>query len=230
VTSLRTLVVVGGSLAGLRAVEALRRRGYEGRIVWIGEEAVPPYDRPPLSKQLLDGTWPPERLQFRRGEGYDALEVEQRFGRRATRLDATRREVWLDDGDRVGWDGLIIATGASPRHIPATKGLAGVHVLRTLDEALAIRDALAAGPRVTILGAGFIGLEVAASCRKRGAAVTVIEVADVPLSRAIGPDIGSALAAIHRDEGVDLRTGVRVTDFVGDGRIEAVVLQDWSRI
>jgi NADPH-dependent 2,4-dienoyl-CoA reductase/sulfur reductase-like enzyme len=229
-SELRTVAVVGGSLAGLRAVEALRRRGYGGRIVWIGEEAKDPYDRPPLSKQVLEGVWDSERITFRREQGYEDLGVERLFGRRATSLNCHDRTLVLDDGTRVGWNGLVIATGASPRRLPGTAHIGGVYALRTLDDALAIRAAVQRGARAVVVGAGFIGLEVASSCRKLGAAVTVLEALDVPLKRAIGPDMGNAIAVMHRDEGVDLRTSVSVSRLEGHDRVEAVLLSDDTRI
>ena len=244
--ALGQVVVVGGSLAGLRAVEALRRRGFGGRIVWVGAEEHPPYDRPPLSKQLLSGAWEAERLFFRRAEGYGELEADLRFGRRAVRLDAVARSIDLDDGTAVHFDGLVIATGAKPRQLrtaggigvgqsarsaaPAHQQVGGVHTLRTLDDSLAIRSALERSPRVVVIGAGFIGLEVAACCRQRGLDVTIIEALDVPLGAAIGPTMGAAVAALHRDAGVRLLCGVRVTGLKSDKNVEAVVLEDGRSI
>ncbi len=148
---LRSIAVVGASLAGLRAVEALRARGFEGRIDWIGAEPHEPYDRPPLSKQVLRGEWGPERIALARG-GLAGLAAQQHFGRRALRLDVAARRIELDGGDFVAFDGLVIATGASPRKLPGQPTLAGVFVLRTLDDALAIRDVLADRPRVVVVG------------------------------------------------------------------------------
>src|SRR5688572_13681719 len=164
--SLREIAVVGASLAGLRAVEALRKRGFDGKITWIGAEAELPYDRPPLSKQILRGEWDPARAALK--ANYDALGADLRVGARATRLDLQSRVVELDGGARVPFDGLVIATGAKPRTLRGAEGLAGVFTLRTLGDALAIKQALERRPRVAIIGAGFIGLEVAASCRTLG--------------------------------------------------------------
>ena len=224
---LRSVAVVGASLAGLRAVEALRARGFDGRIDWIGAESHEPYDRPPLSKQVLRGEWGPERIILARN-GLAGCAAQQHFGRRALRLDVAARRIELDVGDPVAFDGLVIATGASPRKLPGQPELAGVFVLRTLDDALAIRRALDAQPRVVVVGGGFIGAEVAASCRQRGAAVTMVEALGNPLEQALGPELGALYAAIHRDHGVDVRTGVAVAAIEGERRVERVRLADGS--
>lgn len=222
--SLRDVVVVGASLAGLRAVEALRKRGYDGRIVWIGAEAELPYDRPPLSKQILRGDWEPARAALK--ANYEALGTDLRLGVRAVRLDVQSRAVELEGGARVPFDGLVIATGAKPRMLRGADGLSGVFVLRTLGDALAIKTALARGPRVAIIGAGFIGLEVAASCRTLGLDVTVLEALEAPLAPAIGSAMGTAIAEMHRERGVQLRTGVTVRGFEGSGSVSALRLSD----
>jgi NADPH-dependent 2,4-dienoyl-CoA reductase/sulfur reductase-like enzyme len=226
---LARIAVVGGSLAGLRAVEALRRQGFGGRIDWIGAEPHEPYDRPPLSKQVLRGEWGPERIALARG-GLAALGAELHFGRRAVKLDAERRCVSLDDGAEIGFDGLVIATGSTPRRLLGQPDLEGVFVLRTIDDALAIRAALAKSPRVVVVGGGFIGAEVAASCRESGLAVTMLEALGNPLEQALGPRIGALFAAIHRDHGVTLRTGVAVASIEGSGRVEHVRLADGNLI
>lgn len=229
-TTLRSIAVVGGSLAGLRAVEALRRRSYSGEIEWIGGEDSPPYDRPPLSKQLLDGSWEVERVFFRRREGYDGLSVNRRFGRVATSLDLTHRRLQLDDGSTIAFDGLVIATGARARTLPLAPALAGVHTLRTLSDALSIRAALDHAPRVVVIGAGFIGLEVAAACSKRRLDVTVIDMFAAPLTRAVGSEVGRVLERLHRDHGVDFRLGRSVVRLEGSRRVEQVVLDDASKL
>jgi 3-phenylpropionate/trans-cinnamate dioxygenase ferredoxin reductase subunit len=226
---MRSVVVVGASLAGLRATEALRRDGYDGRIVLVGAEERMPYDRPPLSKQLLAGEWEPDRLDLRRGP-YEELDVELRLGVRATALDVTARVVTLDDGDAVSFDGAVIATGSVPRTLPNTPELDGIFVLRTLDDALALRTRLDDAPRVVVVGAGFIGSEVAATCRQRGLAVTVLEALPAPLVRGLGPVLGMVCGELHRDHGVDLRLGVGVAAIEGDGRVERVRLDDGSTV
>lgn len=227
---LETVVVVGASLAGLRAVEALRRRGFEGRILVVGAEPQRPYDRPPLSKEILTGKWDAGRTVLRKPETWDELAADWRLGVRATALDLPGRELHLDGGDTLAWDGLVIATGAAPRHLPGTPNLAGIHVLRTLDDALAIRAALEAGARVCVVGAGFIGAEVAASARSLGLDVAMVEALPVPLERSIGAEMGRYLADVHRDQGVDLHCGVGVSGFEGSDRVGRVLLEDGSKL
>lgn len=228
--SLETVVVVGASLAGLRAVEALRRLGYERRLVLVGAESHLPYDRPPLSKEVLAGKWLPERTELRQEDSYAELALDLRLGRRAASLDLDHRHVELDDGERLRFDGLLIATGCTPRVLPGTPPLAGIHTLRTLDDCLTIRAELERGPRVAVVGAGFIGAEVAATCRQRGLEVTVIEALPVPLGRVLGEDMGQVCAGLHRDHGVDLKLGVGVAGFDGRQRVERVRLSDGTNL
>ncbi|MDQ3945254.1 MAG: FAD-dependent oxidoreductase [Actinomycetota bacterium] len=227
------IVVVGASLAGLSALEALRGAGYEGELVAVGAESALPYDRPPLSKQVLQGTWDPEQANLRDAAHYDPLGIDWHLGRRAASLDLERRVVVLDDGEPLAFDGLVIATGATPRTLPDSSGtprapgtppLAGVFVLRTLEDCLALRKELESGPRVCVVGGGFIGAEVAASCRARGLEVAVLEALPAPLARAFPAEMGAACAALHRDHGVDLRTSVGVEGVEGSGRVERVLL------
>jgi 3-phenylpropionate/trans-cinnamate dioxygenase ferredoxin reductase subunit len=228
---MRTIVVVGTSLAGLRAIETFRREGYDGRIVAIGGETHLPYDRPPLSKELLAGTSEPDDIRLRK-QGVDDLDVEWMLGTPATGLDLAAREVTLADDRRVSYDGLVLATGSTPRRLPnqpalATEnGMQGLFVLRTLDDAMALRAALEAGPKVVVIGAGFIGAEVAATCRGRGLDVTVLEALPQPMVRGLGPELGAVIADMHRDHGVDLRTGVGVEAIEGGTRVERVRLAD----
>ncbi|HEX7669274.1 MAG TPA: FAD-dependent oxidoreductase [Polyangiaceae bacterium] len=224
----KEIVVVGASLAGLRAIEALRRRGYGERLVLVGEEARKPYDRPPLSKQVLRGEWEPERTELK--ARYDMLEVELRLGCRAISLDTRQRRVTLSDGEKLPYDALVIATGAAARNLPGGEALAGVHTLRTWDDAVAIRATLTKGPRVAIVGAGFIGLEVAASCRALGLPVTVVELAEVPLAHAIGEEMGRAVTELHRARGVEMRTGVSVLGFLGEREVVGLRLSDGTSV
>src|SRR5712691_630640 len=226
---MRTVAVVGTSLAGLRAIETLRREGYDGRIVAIGGEPHLPYDRPPLSKELLAGTSDPDDIVLRK-QGVDDLDVDWMLGKRATSLDLGAGELTLADGARVAFDGLVLATGSTPRRLPNQPELAGVHVLRTLDDALALRAELDAMPRVLVIGAGFIGAEVAATCRGRGLDVTVLEALPQPMVRGLGRELGAVIADMHRDHGVDLRTGVGVEAIEGDTRVERVRLADGEGI
>ena len=227
---MRSVVVVGASLAGLRAAEALRHEGFEGALTVVGDEPHRPYDRPPLSKRVLAGEWGPERTTLDTFGGKE-LDVEWRLGVGAASLDLGSRTVTLEDGAALAFDGLVIATGAAPRRLPGTEDRAGVHVLRTLDDCLALRADLDAGPRrVVVVGAGFIGAEVAATCRGRGLDVTLLEALPVPLGRVLGDDIGSVYAAVHRDHGVDVRTGVGVAGFDGGDRVERVRLADGTTV
>ncbi|HSJ99033.1 MAG TPA: FAD-dependent oxidoreductase [Myxococcota bacterium] len=221
----RQVVGVGGSLAGLRAVEALRERGFDGRLVWVGAEPHAPYDRPPLSKEILRGEWEPDRIALAR-DGVDALGAELRFGVRAESLDTVRRRVRLAGGEELPYEGLVIATGAAPRRLPGQPELEGVFVLRTLDDALALRAALEKGPRVAVVGGGFIGAEVAASCRQRGLEVAIVEALGHPLEQALGAELGALFADLHREHEVRLLTGAPVAALEGAGRIERVRLAD----
>lgn len=212
------VVVVGASVAGLRACETLRSCGFAGAITLIGAEAHQPYDRPPLSKQLLAGTWDVERVWLRQPQTLDDLGLTMRLGVPAEALDLDARAVALADGTDVPFDGLIIATGTQPRRLPGQLGVPNVHELRTLDDALALRDVISSdGARIVVIGAGFIGLEVAATARRAGCDVTVVEAAAAPLLRGAGPDIGPQLAAVHDDEGVAIRCGVYVAGLRPDG-------------
>jgi NADPH-dependent 2,4-dienoyl-CoA reductase/sulfur reductase-like enzyme len=227
---LRRIAVVGASLAGLRAVEALRREGYDGELCLIGGEPHVPYDRPPLSKQVLRGEWAAERIRLHGADQLAALSIEVRTGVRAVALDATRRVLELEDGSELGYDGLVIATGATPRRLPFGSGLAGVHVLRSLDDALAIGEALRARPRVCVIGAGFIGLEVAASCRTLGLDVHAVEPLPLPLAGKLGERMAQLIVDLHVAHGVQMHCGVAVTALVGDARVERVVLADGRKL
>ncbi len=227
-SSSEPIVVVGASLAGLRAVEALRRRGVDRSIVWVGAETVLPYDRPPLSKQVLRGEWEPARVALK--ANYPVLGVEPLLGVSATSLDTNNRQVHLSNGDRVPYSGVVVATGATARNLRGADALSGVHTLRTLDDALAIRRALERRPRVAVVGAGFIGLEVASSCRGLGLPVTVVEAMDTPLERQLGTTLGAAVGALHTSEGVMLRTGVGVEQLLGERNVEGLLLADGTTV
>ena len=210
-----TVLVVGASLAGWRAVETLRKEGFDGTISLVGEEQHLPYDRPPLSKQVLAGTWPPEKAVLADKRRSSELRVHEVLGRRAVRLDVDARQVELDDGAVLGGDGVVVATGAHPRRLPDTESLTqsdGLFTLRTLDDSLALRAAVSAldSPRLIVIGAGFIGAEVASTCAGLGCRVTVLEALDVPLRNVIGPELGAHCGSLHGANGVELRTGVAV--------------------
>lgn len=224
-----TVVVVGAALAGLRAAEELRVAGYGGRLVMVGAEPHRPYNRPPLSKELLAGAWEPEQTALRTPPD-DVLDLDWRLGCRAAALDLDERAVILGHGERVTYTSAVLATGSIPRTLPDTPPLAGIHVLRTLDDCLALRAELDHSPRIVVVGAGFIGAEVAATCRGRGLDVTVLEALPSPMVRGLGPLLGDALGALHRDHGVDLRLRTSVAGFEGHERVERVLLGDGTTI
>ncbi|MFH8389339.1 NAD(P)/FAD-dependent oxidoreductase [Streptomyces sp. NPDC018036] len=226
------IVVVGASLAGLRAAETLREKGFAGSLTMIGDEPGEPYDRPPLSKQVLLGRASAERTELPRLRPLDAT---WRLGTAATGLDMGTRRVRLADGDEVPYDRLLIATGVRARPWPneAEAELDGVFVLRTRDDSAALARRLDAGPeRVLVIGAGFTGSEIASACRERGLPVTVAERGAAPLVGALGGVVGAVAAEMQRDHGVDLRTGVMVTALEGDaaGRVRAARLSDGSTV
>jgi NADPH-dependent 2,4-dienoyl-CoA reductase/sulfur reductase-like enzyme len=231
-----TVVVIGASLAGLRAAEEVRHEGHTGPVVVVGEEAHAPYDRPPLSKQLLSGKWDVERIHHHTPDALDATGLDFRLGRRATGLDVAGRAVALDDGTELAYDGLVVATGAATRNLPGTEGMPGVWMLRTLDDCLGIRAGLAAAgsePRVVVIGAGFIGSEVAATCQGLGARVTLLEAYHTPLARVLGDEMGQMCADLHLANGMDLRCGVTVDHLDSDpGGPDpvVVVLADGTRV
>jgi NADPH-dependent 2,4-dienoyl-CoA reductase/sulfur reductase-like enzyme len=228
---MRTVVVVGASLAGLTAARSLRRGGFDGTLVLVGDEPHRPYDRPPLSKQVLAGDWAPEQAELAAADDDEEGGFEWRLGTAAIGLDVVTRRARLADGSELAYDGLVIATGSSPRRLPAAEGLDGVHLLRTVDDCMAIRAALDAGAaHVVVVGAGFIGAEVAATCRGRGVEVTLVEPLPVPLGRVLGPELGGVLADVHRDHGVDLRLGVGVDSVEGTDGVERAVLTDGTRV
>jgi NADPH-dependent 2,4-dienoyl-CoA reductase/sulfur reductase-like enzyme len=209
----KRIVVVGASAAGLAAAETLRREGYGGSVTLIGAELDAPYDRPPLSKQILSSEWDASRLALRTADQLAALDLDLRLGVVATALDRDTGHVLLSGGERIGYDGLIVATGVRPRLLPGSPA----HVLRTVHDALALRKHLGPGRRLMVVGAGFLGAEAAAVARRLGCAVTLLEPAPVPLAHALGTEIGGMLADVHREQGVDLRTGVEVSAVVPGG-------------
>ncbi|MFF4961866.1 NAD(P)/FAD-dependent oxidoreductase [Streptomyces sp. NPDC001222] len=221
---MRTVAVVGASLAGLSAARSLRRRGYDGRLVVIGDEPHRPYDRPPLSKEFLAGAIGEAELALERDD--EDLQAEWVLGARATGLDRTERAVRLADGREIRADGVVVATGAAARTLPGAEGLAGVHVLRTLDDARALRDDLARGGRLVVIGGGFVGAEVASTAYALGLDVTVIEAAPAPLAGPLGEAMGRIVAALHTDHGVPLLCGVGVKGLGGKRRVDSVLLED----
>ncbi|GGO86091.1 oxidoreductase [Nocardioides phosphati] len=224
------LVIVGASLAGLRAAESARRSGWDGDITLIGAEEHLPYDRPPLSKSQLDRGTPDAVVPLRSRAELDELGVTTLLGSPATGLDTTGRTVLVGE-TAVPYDALIVATGATPFQLPGAAGLAGVTGLRTHAEAVAVRRALDEGARTVVIGAGFIGSEIASAARKRGLPATIVERLDVPLSRSLGPEPGEICADLHRAAGTDLRLGVGVSGLESaGGRVTGVVLDDGTAV
>ncbi|MFI0543264.1 NAD(P)/FAD-dependent oxidoreductase [Streptomyces sp. WSLK1-3] len=221
---MRTVAVVGASLAGLSAARSLRRQGFDGRLVVIGDELHRPYDRPPLSKEFLAGSLAESDLALEPDD--EDLRAEWLLGVRAVALDGPQRAVRLADGSEVRADGVVIATGAAARTLPGTDALAGVHTLRTLDDARALRDELALGGRLVVIGGGFIGAEVASTAYALGLDVTVVEAAPTPLAGPLGEAMGGIVSALHADHGVRLLCGVGVEGLRGGSRVEAVLLAD----
>ncbi|MFD3592862.1 NAD(P)/FAD-dependent oxidoreductase [Nocardia sp. NPDC058640] len=224
------IVIVGAGLAGLRTAEELRRAGYEGRVVLLGDESRPPYDRPPLSKQFVRGET--DDTALRPPEFYADKNIELRLGTAVTGVDTAGRAITLADGSTVEYDQLIIATGLRPRRIPGLPEVAGVHVLRAHEDAETLRAELAGANRAVIIGAGFIGCELAASFRSAGVEVTLVEPQPTPLASVLGEQIGGLVARMHGDEGVDLRCGVGVDTLRADeaGRVCGAVLTDGTEI
>lgn len=221
-----SVLIVGASLAGIRCAGSLRRAGFAGTITLVGDEPHRPYDRPPLSKQYLSGDWPAEKLNLVQDTQWDELDLTMITGS-AERLDVSTKTVTLTNGAAHAGDAVVIATGARPRTLPRADELDGVHVLRTLDDATALRAELSDWPKnVVVVGAGFIGAEAAATAKQAGHVVTIIEAGAVPMERGLGPTIGTICGNLHRDEGVDLRVSTGVAAFVGNGQVEAVELDD----
>ncbi|MFF0543416.1 NAD(P)/FAD-dependent oxidoreductase [Nocardia thailandica] len=223
------IVIVGAGLAGLRTAEELRRAGYEGGLVLLGDEARAPYDRPPLSKQFVRGET--DDTTLRPPEFFADKDIQLVLGKAATGVDTAAKRVALDDGTAIDYATLIIATGLRPRRLPGLPDLVGVHVLRAHDDAAALRDELPGATRVLIIGGGFIGCELAASFRASGLEVTLVEPQPTPLAGVLGERIGGLVARLHRDEGVDLRTGVGVDSLLGeDDRVTGALLTDGTRV
>ncbi|WP_439658664.1 NAD(P)/FAD-dependent oxidoreductase [Lentzea sp. HUAS TT2] len=223
---LERVVVVGASAAGVTTAETLRREGYTGRLTLVGDEKALPYDRPPLSKQVLAGTWDPSKTLLRPDSAYVESDIELKLGSAATGLDLARRTVALSSGEEIGYDALVIATGTSPRSLPFGHDLAGVHVLRTIDDALALRSDLLRSSSVVVVGAGFLGTEAAASARRLGLDVTVVDPLPLPLVRQFGDRVATAIAELHEEEGVRLLAGVGVAALHGSVAVSGVELTD----
>lgn len=226
-----TVAIIGASLAGLRAAEQFRRDGHTGPLILVGEELHMPYDRPPLSKQFLSGNWDRDRIRHRVAANFDTVDL--RLGRRATALEPDAGRIELDDGTAVHFDAALIATGVRPRVLPGTDGLRRVRTLRTLDDSEAIMaDAAAVSSQaeIVVIGAGFIGAEVAATLHKQGAKVTIVEALATPFARVLGEQIGEITARLQAQAGVTLRTGVGVAGISESGRRLLVALTDGTSL
>jgi NADPH-dependent 2,4-dienoyl-CoA reductase/sulfur reductase-like enzyme len=221
---MRTVAVIGGSLAGLAAARALREHGFDGRVVVIGAEERLPYDRPPLSKEFLAGAIDVDDLALTTDADAE-LDLEWGLGDPAARLDPRERRVVLASGREVAADGVVLATGARARPFPGAR-LDGVHTLRTVENAIRLRRDLQPGRRLVVIGAGFIGAEVASTAHGAGVEVTVVESDPLPLARVLGAEVGGVCSALHEDNGVRLVTGVPVSGLGGDGRVREVRLAD----
>ena len=221
------VAIIGASLAGLRTAEALRGAGHTGPITLVGDEDEPPYDRPPLSKQFLRGEWDADRIRLRSVDDLaQKLSLHTVFGATANHLRVDEREIVLDDGRVIAFDQAVIATGSRARKLAAADGHASAHVVRTKADSIRLRGCLTPGARIVVVGAGFIGAEIAASALALGCQVTIVEAAPVPLERQLGSEMGAACGALHARHGVALHCGTAVRSFEHD----AVVLDDGSRL
>ncbi|MFD0658213.1 NAD(P)/FAD-dependent oxidoreductase [Thermocatellispora tengchongensis] len=222
-TSPGSILIVGASAAGLSTAEALRRHGYQGRLTFLDAEPHLPYDRPPLSKQLLSGAWEPPRVQLRGQAQLDALHAEFVLGEPAVALDPAERAVTTVSGRVLRGDVVVIATGLTPLRLPGQDHLEGVHVLRALDDALALRHALSAGTRLVVVGEGVLGAEIAATARTLNLEVTLAGMGGTLLNDQLGQVIGAMLAEKHAERGVRLRLGVAIEELTGAaGRVTGV--------
>jgi 3-phenylpropionate/trans-cinnamate dioxygenase ferredoxin reductase subunit len=229
VSAEETIVIAGAGLAGARAAETLREEGFSGRIVLFGDEPVRPYERPPLSKAYLRGAVDFDVAAVHDADFYETHDIELRTSTTVSAVDTGTSEVQLDDGERIPFRRLLLATGAAPRALSVPgSNLPGVHAFRTVRDSDDIRAAIAAGGPVVVIGAGWIGAEVSASARELGADVTMIDLASVPLERVLGREVGAVFRELHQTHGVTLRLGVGIHSIGGAGRVEEVRLTDGS--
>lgn len=224
-------VIIGASLAGAKAAETLRQEGFEGDITLIGEEPIRPYERPPLSKGYLQGSTEQEKVFVHEPGFYGANDIDLRLSTRVESLDLAGRQVALARGERIGFDACLIATGAAPRHLTVPgANLEGIHYLRDLADSDRLRGALASASKVVVIGAGWIGCEVAASARQLNVEVAMVEAAPVPLARVLGDELGRFYASVHSDHGVNMHLGVAVDSLAGRHHVEEVRLVDGQSI
>lgn len=225
------IVIVGGGLAAARTAEQLRKNGYSAPVTVVSDEPHLPYDRPPLSKEMLQDSGKSfDDILLKPAEFYDDNDIALRLGSPAQSLDTAARTLTLTDGTVLDYDELVIATGLAPKRIPSFPDLAGIHVLRSFDEALALREQAASARRAVVIGAGFIGCEVAASLRSLGVEVVLVEPQPAPLATVLGERIGELVTRLHRAEGVDVRAGVGVAEVRGDDAVRGVVLSDGTEL
>jgi 3-phenylpropionate/trans-cinnamate dioxygenase ferredoxin reductase subunit len=224
------VVIVGASAAGSTTAQTLRREGFGGAVTLLGDEPHLPYDRPPLSKQVLLGTWAPDRTTFGPSTAYSEQGIDLKLNARAERLDLAARTVDLATGEQVRYDRLVIATGVQPVRLAQGHELQGVHVLRTLDDALALRDALLQATSVVVVGAGFLGSETAAAARQLGCEVTLVDTAPSPMALQLGAELGWMIAELHACNGVRVVGGSKVTRLHGTSSVEAVELADGTTL
>ena len=222
-----TILIVGGGQAGAQAIDTLRREGFDGRVVLIGDELQLPYQRPPLSKKFLCGEMAADRLLFRHRAFYDEHRIELKLGKLAVRIDPASRQVELADGETLSYDRLLLCLGAQSRRLscPGSE-LGGVHYLRGIADVAPLQAGIRPGARVVVIGGGYIGLETAATCRKLGCEVSVLEMADRIMNRVVAPSVSAYFAAEHRAQGVELHCDMRVVRLEGSGKVERVVCAD----
>ncbi|WP_129358461.1 NAD(P)/FAD-dependent oxidoreductase [Rothia uropygioeca] len=225
--TLRHIVVVGTGATGLGVLETLRRGGYDGQITMVGDETALPYDRPPLSKRFLTGEWNQEQLNLRSEESLSELSAGWMSGCRASGLDTHQRRLFLDDGTAISYDELVIATGVRPRWLPLTEHLDGAHVLRTVGDAIELRQALTDNPELVVVGGGFLGAETAAAVATLGCEVTLLSSEDAPLAGALGSEVATVLAARHHQHGVRIEQGrAERVSLTPDGSVDGILLED----
>lgn len=230
-TDIRRFIIVGASLAGAKAAETLRVDGFEGEIVLIGEEHVRPYERPPLSKDYLQGTSDLDKVFVHQESFYSDHDIELRLSSNVKSLDVERKDIVLASGEVLHYDAALLTTGSVPRRVAvAGADLSGVHYLRTLADSDQLHTAILGASRVVVIGAGWIGCEVAASARQLGAEVAMVEVGDLPLERVLGAELGRFYRDVHADHGVELHFGVSVDSFLGSDAVEEVRLADGTTI
>jgi 3-phenylpropionate/trans-cinnamate dioxygenase ferredoxin reductase subunit len=227
----RAVVIVGASVAGAKAAEALRAEGFDGRVLLLGEEVDRPYERPPLSKGYLRGEDDRAKIYVHDAGFYETQSIGLRLGTRVRAIETRSSEVVLETGERIGYDSVLLATGAAPRHLDVPgKELSGIHYLRSVEDSDGLREAIRVATRVVVVGAGWIGSEVAASARQMGPEVALVDVTTVPLERVMGAEVGRIYRDLHAEHGVALHFGAGIDRFVGAGQVEGVRLADGTNL